>query len=372
MKKALLLVLFLAPLLCGCGSLYAQRREVERLRLAETLGLDAAPGGVLVSLAASSGPGEEGAACYSAPGASVSQAMDSLRLRTPEEPLFCGHLQQILLGEELAREGIGDFLAFVCRSSDLRLDMPIFLLLDDRAQRAMTEAGSGDKGVVDALSALELSEGNAPRLSTAGAVLRDLERQGSTLLRCLRLTPVSKAGEAETLSLTPAGYGVLVGDRLQALIGPEDAPAAALLCGALRPCPLVLRDAGGRTVTLELQEGALRLEPLWDADGALCGLELSVRVSAALLEIDGFDRAADEAFQNAVTARMEAELQRQIEALLRLSRELGADFLGLGRRLEQAAPLRCRGLGRELGALLPSLQVRVSVRGELRHAGDLD
>ena len=183
---------------------------------------------------------------------------------------------------------------------------------------------------------------------------------------------MSKAGEAETLSLTPAGYGVLVGDRLQALIGPEDAPAAALLCGALRPCPLVLRDAGGRTVTLELQEGALRLEPLWDADGALCGLELSVRVSAALLEIDGFDRAADEAFQNAVTARMEAELQRQIEALLRLSRELGADFLGLGRRLEQAAPLRCRGLGRELGALLPSLPVRVTVRAELRHAGDLN
>jgi hypothetical protein len=298
--------------------------------------------------------------------------MDSLRLRTPEEPLFCGHLQHILLGEELAREGIGGFLAFVCRSSDLRLDMPIYLLLDDRAQRAMMEAGSGDKGVVDALSALEQSEGNAPRLSTAGAVLRDLERQGSTLLRCLRLTPVSKAGEAETLSLTPAGYGVLVGDRLQALIGPEDAPAAALLCGALRPCPLVLRDAGGRTVTLELQEGSVRPEPLWGADDELSGLELSVTVRGAVLEIDGFDRAADEAVQSAVTARLEAELQRQIEELLQLARELGADFLGLGRRLEQAAPLRCRGLGRELGALLPSLPVRVTVRGELRHAGDLN
>jgi hypothetical protein len=298
--------------------------------------------------------------------------MEQLRLRSPEEPLFCGHLQQILLGEELARRGIGGFLAFVCRSSDLRLDMPIFLLPEDRAQRAMTEACGGGKDIAEALSALERREGSAPRLSTAGAVLRDLERQGAALLRCLRLSPGSETGEGSALTVSPAGYGVLAGDRLQALIGPEDAPAAALLCGDLRPCPLLLRDALGRTVTLELQEGELRLEPLWDADGALCGLELSVRVSAALLEVDGFDRAADEAFQNAVTARMEAELQRQIEALLRLSRELGADFLGLGRRLEQAAPLRCRGLGRELGALLPSLQVRVSVRGELRHAGDLN
>ena len=372
MKKALLFLLLLAPLLCGCGSLYAQRREVERLRLAETLGLDAAPAGVLLSLACASGPGEEGAACYSAPGASVSEAMERLRSRSPEEPLFCGHLQHILLGEQLAREGIGGFLAFVCRSSDLRLDMPVFLLLGDSAGRAMSEVGSGDRGVADALNALGQAEGNELRLSTAGAILRDLERQGSALVRCLRLTPSSENGEEGVLTVAPEGYGVLVGDSLQALIGPEDAPAAALLTDSLRPCPLLLRDAMGRTVTVELQEGALRLEPLWDADGALCGLELSVRVSAALLEIDGFDRASAEAVQSAVTARMEAELQRQIEALLRLSRELGADFLGLGRRLEQAAPLRCRGLGRELGALLPSLPVRVSVRGELRHAGDLN
>ena len=98
MKKTLLFLflLLLAPLLIGCGALYAQRREVEQLQVMETLGLDPALGGVVLSLASSSGVGEGKALCYSAAGASCSDAMDRLRSRSLEELLFCGHLQHIL------------------------------------------------------------------------------------------------------------------------------------------------------------------------------------------------------------------------------------------------------------------------------------
>ena len=56
--------------------------------------LDAAPGGVLLSLASFSGAEEENAFCSSAVGASVSDAMVRLQQRSLEGPLFCGHLQQ--------------------------------------------------------------------------------------------------------------------------------------------------------------------------------------------------------------------------------------------------------------------------------------
>ena len=52
MKKALLLLLCLLPLLAGSGGLRAQRSEIERLRLVETMGLDPGPEGVLLTLAA--------------------------------------------------------------------------------------------------------------------------------------------------------------------------------------------------------------------------------------------------------------------------------------------------------------------------------
>ena len=51
MKKLLILLLCLAPVLAGLPRLYAQRRETEQLRLAETMGLDPAPEGLRLSLA---------------------------------------------------------------------------------------------------------------------------------------------------------------------------------------------------------------------------------------------------------------------------------------------------------------------------------
>ncbi len=372
MKKVLILALLcLLPLLTGCGSLYSQRREVEQLRLMETLGLDPAGTGVLVSLAAPAGPGDAGPLLCSGTGASLSEAMELLRDRSLEARLFCGHLQHIVLGEDYARQGLESLLAAVCRSSDLRLDLPVYLVLGDSARDAMTRCGDGEKGVSDVLNALTGQQESAGGLSTAGRILRDLDRQGASLVRALRPVPTAEA-EDEARILTPEGFGVLAEGALAGLIGPEDALAAEILTDSLCPCPLVLRDGQGRSATLELQESRLTAEPLWDREGTLEGLELRVELQAAVLELDGFRQAADEDFLRALTARMEGEVARRAQAVLELSRSLQADFLGLGRRLERLAPLRCRGLDRELGPLLPSLELRVSVQGRLLHNNDIN
>lgn len=372
MKKALILpLLCLLPLLSACGSLYAERREVEQLRLMETLGLDPAGGGVLLSLAASAGPGGEGPLLCSGTGAGVSEAMDRLQDASLEDRLFCGHLQHILLGEDYARRGLENLLSAVCRSSDLRLDLPVYLVLDSSARDAMDRTGDGERGVSDVLKSMGRRQEGGAALSTAGRILRDLDRQGSALVRTLRLVPTAETDDrADTL--TPEGFGVLTGDRLAALIGPEDALAAELLTGTLCPSPLVLRDGEGRRVTLELQESRLRLEPEWDEAGDLAGLDLTVKLRAALLETEGFRPAAEEGFLNALAARLEAEISRRIGSVLQLARSLQADFLGLGRRLERCAPLRCRGLDRELGPLLPSLSLHITVQGELLHDNDIN
>lgn len=372
MKRILLfLFLLLAPLLIGCGSLYAQRREVEQLQVMETLGLDPGPGGVVLSLASSSGVGDGKALCYSAAGASISDAMDRLRNRSLEALLFCGHLQHILIGEEAARQGLDGFLAFVCRSSDLRLDMPMYLVLGTSAGDTMRTTGTGEKNIADALTAMEDDRDKPSRLSTAGTVLRDLERQGSSLVRTLRVQDAAEEDPDGAKTVVPEGFGVLIGGKLAATVGPEDALAVQLLTDALSPCPLVIYDEEGSAVTLELQEGGSRLQPVWGEDGALSGLDVAVDVRAVVLEMDGFEQVADEQVLRDLNARMETEISRRLGNVLRLSRRLEADFLGLGRKLEQQAPRRCRGLDRALGPLLPGLSLSVSVRGEISHSHDI-
>ena len=400
-RRLLALFLLLPLLLGGCGPLDEQRREIKQLRVMEALGVDAAPGGLRLSLSGPPLGQERQAFVASCTGASLTDALERLGRRQAAEQLFCGHMQQLLLGEEAARRGMEGLLTAVCRSSDLRPDLPLYLILGGSAEEAMAAVAQGDKGAADVLRDLAAPEGRS-RLSSARGILLDLEDQGCALIRALRLQENAAdgdpgadasaegsgastgAGDAEDpeggssrpgdtdgtdasphAALIPDGFGILIGDRLVSQIPPEEAAAAELLLGELRPSLLVLRSSDGSTATLELEEGSVSLEPGRDGDGALVSLALRVRVRAVLLELDSFRPLSEDR----TLAQLEAELGRQIGSLLQRSRELEADFLGLGRLLRQQAPLRTRE--RDLGPLLPGLELQVSVQGELSHSQDL-
>ena len=362
--KKLPWLLFLLLVLFASASFRADKREVEQLRLAQTLGLDAAPDGLVLTLAAPSTE-DKPPLCLSAPGPSLSLALDQLRGKAGEDELFCGHLQQLLLGRGYAERGLESLLSAVSRSTDLRLDMPVYLLPEGSAQAVMEALQTEARGVCDLLNGFGRADTGS--LSSAGRILRDLDRQGSCLVRAMRLTE----GDGSP-TLEKAGYGVLAKGRLVSQLDPELDAAVELLTGELKPCPLLLRDNQGRLVTLELQQGRTKLFPLWDESGTLEGLELRVQIQAAVLEIEDFTQAADPRTLNALTARLESELSGRLSRVLRLSADLQADFLGLGSRLELQSPLGCRGLGEDLGALLSSLRLRVTVQGSLRHSNDLD
>ena len=73
-----------------------------------------------------------------------------------------------------------------------------------------------------------------------------------------------------------------------------------------------------------------------------------------------------------LTGQLEAAVSDQIGAVLWIARNLEADFLGLADRIEQAAPLEYRRMDQALGPLLPTLELSIAVRGELRHGHDMD
>ena len=125
MKKILLICFLLLFPLCGCG-VSEQRREVEQLLIIQTVGVDYAPGGMKLSLAAASGREQaEPPPALTGSGPTFSAALERIRDASVEEGLFTGHMRGLLVGEEAAVHGLEDLLGAVCRSADLRLDMPL-------------------------------------------------------------------------------------------------------------------------------------------------------------------------------------------------------------------------------------------------------
>ena len=197
---ALLLAGLAALTLTGCRrgpGLLPYAREIEDMELMQTLGVDRAGEGQ-VEVTASSGSGDpaEGAATVvSGQAGTISAAVLGMQ-GEGSSYLYFGHVGQLLLGEELARQGVEPALDYILRDVETRLDTALYLVRGGTAGKAITAAGE-DGSAADRLEALAedagLLAGSMPR--TVKDALSDLYAQGATFL------PAVEADEA----LTAAG-----------------------------------------------------------------------------------------------------------------------------------------------------------------------
>ena len=366
---ALGLCALLLLLLTGRGGVRTNYREVEDLLVVQTLGLDGQEGGLTLTLAAKA-DSEEGVRRMKALGSSVTAAMDRIRASVYEEELFSAHAERLLVGEKAAEKGLDGFLAWLERSPELRLDLPVYVVRDDTAERAMLEVGDEKHGICDAMDAADRAaqrRGDCG-LTTAAQLLRDNARFGSALLCALTLRPAAEQGGAGESSLTaaPTGYAVLRGGRLVRYLNQEQSIAAGLLRNEPGLCEISVSDRSGKPAVLELTDGSSRIRPIWEGD-ALRGLQVEVSVRASVAELSPGAKAPD---PDELAAKLEEKLASAVSSVLQASRELRADFLGLAARAERADPARYRRLTQEFPALLPELSLEVTVRARLDHTPD--
>lgn len=384
MKKFLAAVLLaaLTPALSGCGSLYTNYREVEQLLVVQTMGLDTLPGGVRLTLAAPSTARQEDSPVYlSGVGESVSTAIERVYNYSSEEELFTAHINYLVLGEEAAEKGIGDTLNYLCRSPEMRIDTPLFVVKNCSAYDLISGVIGSGTGICEVLQSVKTNaeERGDSTVFTAAQALRSLNRYGSTLLCALEYSPSdevsgqgSGTGEAGGMTAAVNGYAILKEGKLQGYIDRDKALGASFLMNLVAVSEIVVRDMNGQPVTLELSQGGTKLQPVWEKDGSLRGLNISAQATASILEIGGGEPEADEGeYEDYITARLEDAVSQRIEAVLRLSKSLRADFLGLGGQVELADPVKFRNLKESFPELLPELEMRVSVSGELSHTNNL-
>lgn len=380
MRKLLAFTLCAAELLlfAGRGGLRANYREVEELLVIETMGLDKNGSGVTLSLAAA-GDSEDKVARMEAGGVSISAAMERIRGHAYEEELFCPHIGRLLLGEKLAENGIENVLSYICRSPDLRLDMPLFVVRGGEASDAVMGVGSGDKGICDVMRIIEqdLRRRGKSGVTTAVQVLRDTARCGSSLICALDLGTASETtdapdeGEAAPTgkSVAPMGYAILREGRLCRYLTAEQAIAVGLLKNAPDRASIELPDRHGKTAVLELNGGGCKIRPVWEGQ-SLRALEIVCDARASLLERSG-QGALDEEDLDYLTARLESKLAGYLSAALQASKELKADYLCLAETLERADPTAWRGLDRDFIDLLPELELKITVSAKLNEMNDM-
>lgn len=408
MKRGLSLLIIICLLLSlsGCSGIYSNFRELERLLVIQTMGIDYAEEGVGISLASGAKSDGSSPVRLFSPGVSVTSAVAHILSYSQEQELFLSHTSHVVLGEEAAKNGINGYLSYICRSPNLRTDIPLYIVKGGTAQEAVMQVGDGSKGISEVLEAVRanVDERGDSKAFSASDLLRDLERNGSGLVCAIECSPSIQEGgtkqeggsgsssgtdsaespdstggsgsgeekqEKQALTAAAVGYGVIRGDRLCAYIDKEQAIGVGLLLNIVGISDIVVKDRYATPVTLELDQGSSVIKPVWAEDGSLEMLDIQIKAAANIAEIGGGGHFGEPDYEDYLTAQLETAVSERVSSVIQLSKTLQADFLGLGNIVEMDDAEKYRALGGDFASLLPGLTVRISVSGQIKHTNDI-
>ncbi|MFF2890319.1 Ger(x)C family spore germination protein [Paenibacillus sp. NPDC057967] len=136
-----IILLLLVPLITGCWN----RRELNDLAIVAALGIDQIKGKYLVTVQVVD-PGEVASrkgssglspvSTYHATGDTVFEAIRKMTTVTPRK-LYFSHLRVFVIGEELARKGMGEVLDLMSRDQEGRTDFYIVVAKGTTAERVL-------------------------------------------------------------------------------------------------------------------------------------------------------------------------------------------------------------------------------------------
>lgn len=325
-----LLCLALCVLLTGCDSL-PTGREMGDMALLRTMGVDSGPAGVAVTtstgLRARGIQGEEEPALVlSAQKESLSAACLAIQSLS-DRYVFYGYVDQLLLGEELARQDIVPVLDYFARDVELGLGAQLWLVRGNTA-RAAVDAG-GEDGVEQRLSTLQTDgEMGAAAISrTAGEVYTDLLERGAAF------APAVTPTEDDDATLVEAGYGVLKDGALMGFLEGESARGLEILAGR----------TSAEILTVQLPE--IRVSVRMTGAGTRPDLEFQGKRPARLnldcwitVELVEYERRLSRAEMEQLQVQLEEQMTARLEETMAQLQSWQADCTGLGSRAALAHP----------------------------------
>ena len=368
----LLIPVLILGLLTGCGGrwVYSDYREIDQMELIQAMGLDEERG-LVAATASTAGQGEAPVVLRST-AASISLALRKMQDYTSRKYIFFGHTGHLLLGEGAAAQGVRPCLEYMERNAEMRLNTFLYIVRDGTAGECISAAGTDGDGIVPLLTSLEkdvqlMSESH---VFTCGEVAEALAERGSALAAAVSLVRQEDilAGESPVTVCT-RGYAVLKEGRLAGYLDPDLARGANLLMGLAGEDVLEVPDGAGGWAALHLTGSRARYEPQF-AEGELLALRIRIELDCSLEEQTTQPGKGTEADPAVLEHGAEALELERVCRVLEISRELAADFCGIGGQVRKVRPLAYDGMCVSWEDCFPGLPLEAEVTCRLRRADE--
>ena len=237
------------------------------------------------------------------------------------------------------------------------------MVRDGTAQEAVSAAGKETGGVVELLTSLEkdvqlMSESH---VFTCGETAEQLAEQGACLAAAVRLVHREDilAGE-DPVTLAAEGYAILKEGRLAGYLDADLARGVNLLMDLGGEDILEVPDGRGNWAAMRLIGSRVSYHPEY-GEGELVSLRVRVELDCSVDELRSpVNAGGADPLEQLTEGAEELELGR-IRRVLERSRELEADFCGIGLMVRAARPFAFDGMTASWEERFPVLPIEVEV-----------
>lgn len=341
----------LCVLLCGALllPLYGcTGRELYERLLIHGIGVDADREGFLVTVRSSAGADEE--ELFTATGATVAEALNSLARTTGRKP-FYAHNTMVVFGRGCAQRGLADCTEFFTRSYDTRPAVKLYLA-QTTAEEVLSYQQNG--AYVRMAELARLSESGSETGDVVQTELLDfyneMQQTGVSVLPVLKLT---------SQGVEVSGTAVFADFTLQGTLTGEQTTGLLAVRGQLHR-GVVSVSVGGGEEALALRRCRAKLSLLPGGEAPQFLLELRVTAAMAAEQPESDRHAA------ALATALETHLRHQVSSALHTAlSEYGCDVFGLGQLVSRSDPARWAALAPNWSETVKKCEITLAVTAKI-------
>ncbi|MEV5030481.1 Ger(x)C family spore germination protein [Paenibacillus sp. LPE1-1-1.1] len=384
LRKTVLLVLCMC-LLTGCWS----RRELNELLIVLGIAVDWEDGEYLVSfqvvnpseISAQKQSGDRPpSTLYQGRGKTMFEAARSLTAEAPRK-VYAGHLQIYVIGEKLARRGIGDFLDNTLRDNEARMDFNVVVAKGAKAEDILKIYTPLEKlPTQNMLRSLETSEKSwAPTVSvTMDQILSTLSGDGKELaLTGIQIIGSQKKAESkenvETF-LPPGrfrytGIAAFKKDKLIGWLNEKESKGYTDITNNLDSTSVELKCSENKYLGIEITSSESRIK--MKMNNGLPEAHIYFQTEANLVDRGCREvNLKDPAVIGQLEQQVEGVMQSNADASVKHAKKLKSDIFGFGSTLGKQQPEMWKKMQKgwnEEG--FPALKLHYHIEVHLRKTG---
>jgi len=279
--------------------------------------------------------------------------------------LYWSHAKVVIVGEEIAKQGISEVLDFINRDAEVREDMWVLLSREKSASEIFNskpELESILSFQIDNTMRAQESISRYPAIELYEFLDNIGSEETSTTIPTVKL--IDYRGKTEVYI---TGSAIIKKDKLLGYLGETDTRSMLWVQNEIKGGVYPVKDVADTqtTVSLEIFRNKTKIKP--EVKDGVPIIKVNVLTDVNIGEIMGHENFIGEKGRKLLEKDAESQIKKDIEGVIeKAQKEYKTDFLGFGENVKRSMPSVWRSIEKEWNEIFMDIEVSVEVDVRIR------